>query len=245
MISKIELKQYERQILIKGWGTEAQEKIKNTTVFIAGAGGLGSSASMYLATAGFGRLIICDYDNVELSNLNRQILHNHKRIGMNKADSALITLRDINPSTDIVLIKEKITKKNAKKLIGNSDIIIDCLDNFQTRHILNKISVEFEIPMIHAGITEFHGQITFLNPPETPCLACFYSENPKKEIFPITGATAGIFGSLQAMEAIKYITGIGENLKNKILFFDGKEMRFSTINISHNLKCKICKERRA
>jgi molybdopterin-synthase adenylyltransferase len=239
MLTPDEQSRYRRQLTIADWGEEAQLRLKKASVFVAGAGGLGSPVLMYLAAAGVGTISVCDYDSVELSNLNRQILHCDARIGSPKADSARDTLHTTNPNVTVLPVKTQITRKNAASLIGSSDLIIDCLDNFEARHILNTVSVSRSIPMIHAGISGFQGQITFLKPPETPCLACFY-QKPKKTTPPVLGATAGAIGSLQAMEALKYLTGIGGNLMGKLLFFDGKEMRMETVKIVRNPRCRVC-----
>ncbi len=231
---------YERQMMIPHWGEEGQKKLTSATVFVAGAGGLGSPLLYYLAVAGIGHLRVCDFDAVELSNLNRQILHTSERIGMNKAESAQMTLKKANENIEIEIIKEKIEKHNVNNLVYGADIIIDCLDNFDTRHLLNRASVEMKIPFIHAGVEGLRGQITFLQPPETPCLACFIPMKVKKEKFPIVGATPGALGALQAMEAIKHLTGIGETLKNRLLLFDGITMEFSTIKLTKNPKCSVC-----
>ncbi len=240
MIAEHELKRYQRQLQINGWGAASQERLKQARVFVAGAGGLGSPLLMYLAVAGVGTIHVCDFDRIEISNLNRQILHNDRKIGMPKADSAKAMLNELNPFTEIIPVKNTLTAKNAGSLVGNSDLIVDCLDNFKTRHILNRISVGRGIPMLHAGVSGLQGQITFLHPPETPCLSCFYPASPKKQVFPILGATAGVLGTLQAMEALKYLSGIGENLKNRLLFFDGQDMKFETIKISRNPRCAVC-----
>lgn len=242
MLSADEITRYTRQLLIEGWSEKIQEKLKNSTVFVAGAGGLGSPVLMYLTSAGIGNIIVCDFDSVELSNLNRQILHSDERIGMQKADSACMTLEKINPGINIIPIREKLTRKNAGNLIADADIIMDCLDNFDTRFILNNISVKNHIPLVHAGVSDFSGQITFLSPPETPCLECIFPKKTKKQKVPIAGSTAGVIGSLQATEAIKYLTGIGETLKNRLLFWDGAGMSFRIINLSRNPKCRMCRK---
>jgi adenylyltransferase/sulfurtransferase len=159
---------------------------------------------------------------------------------MNKAESACAAIRELNPGVKAIPLTERIVSGNAERLVAGSDIIIDCLDNFKARHALNRLSVKASIPLVHAGVTEFHGQLGFFHPPETPCLACFYPHSPGKQRFPIAGATAGVIGSLQAMEAIKALTGIGENLKNRILFFEGREMRFTTMALSKDPRCRVC-----
>lgn len=234
------LRRYSRQLTIEGWGKDAQRRLGQMTAFIAGAGGLGSPVLLYLAAAGVGTLRICDCDRVDITNLNRQIIHSGQSIGVNKAESACAAIRQLNPGVKAIPLTERIVPGNAERLVAGSDIIIDCLDNFKARHVLNRLSVKGSIPFVHAGVTEFHGQLGFFHPPETPCLACFYPRNPAKKSLPIAGATAGVIGALQAMEAIKALTGIGENLKNRILFFEGREMRFTTMAVSKNPKCRVC-----
>jgi molybdopterin/thiamine biosynthesis adenylyltransferase len=241
MLSKDEIQLYTRHLGIPSWGTSGQEKLKGSRVFVAGAGGLGSPVLYYLTAAGIGNLILCDCDRIDMSNLNRQILHRFKRIGGPKADSARDTLEELNPFVTITSINKKITPKNAEDLVEGSDLIIDCLDNFKTRHVLNRVSVSLRVPMIHAGVSEFRGQVTFLHPPETPCLACFLPEVDVKKINYIAGTTAGVIGSLQAVEAIKYLAGIGATLKNRILFWDGLSMEFETISLKRNPGCRVCK----
>ncbi|TAL37142.1 MAG: HesA/MoeB/ThiF family protein [Spirochaetes bacterium] len=241
MVTAQDRARYARQMIIPGWGEAAQEKLARATVFIAGCGGLGSPVSLYLAAAGVGTIIVCDSDSVEITNLNRQLLHDFSRIGTPKSDSAFKTLSALNAEISIVPVREKITKKNAASLIRGAGLIMDCLDNFETRHILNLVSVREGIPLVHAGIEGMQGQVTFLQPPLTPCLACFQPESPGKKAVPVLGATAGILGSLQALEAIKYITGLGTTLANRLLFWDGAEIRWASISISRNPKCKVCR----
>jgi molybdopterin-synthase adenylyltransferase len=243
MVTVEELKRYQRQILVDGWGESGQERIKQANIFVAGAGGLGSAVLLYLAAAGIGTLKICDCDTVALSNLNRQVLYSHQCIGMPKVESARNALKLTNPYTNIIQLDRKITQANAEDLIGNADLVIDCLDNHETRHVLNMVSVSNHIPMIHAGVTGFRGQITFLHPPETACLGCFSApgHTEPKEL-PIVGCTAGILGTLQAMEALKYLTGIGKVLKNELLFFDGLTMQFQIMELDKNPECTVCGE---
>ena len=240
MLTRKESERYSRQILISGFEKIGQEKLKNATVFIAGAGGLGSSCSMYLAAAGVGDIKICDFDKTVLSNLNRQILHNESKIGINKAVSAKVTLAKINQNVNVEAIEEKITEKNICRLVGNSQIIIDCMDNFPTRFILNKCSKMKKIPLVHGSVYGLEGRLTFIKIPETPCLKCIYCYPPPKKVFPVLGATPGIIGCLQAMETIKYIIGLGENMKGRFLIFDGKNMNFSETQILKNPKCPVC-----
>ena len=231
---------YSRQMLIDGWGKEGQKKLKKSTVFIAGAGGLGSPVSIYLAVAGIGKIIICDFDSVEVTNLNRQILHSHTRIGINKALSAKITLTAINPDVEVIPLTEKITADNGFELVGDSHIIMDCMDNLETRYILNEVAIKKGIPLVFGAISGIQGILSFIQPPETPCLKCLFPEAPPKETFPVVGSTPGVIGALQALEAIKYLVGIGKLLKNKLLVWDGMSCDFRTFKAQKDPSCLVC-----
>jgi len=231
---------FSRQLKIKDWGEAAQNRLYSSTVVIAGSGGLGSPVILYLTAAGVGNLKIIDYDTVELSNLNRQIIHTTSSIDHPKVLSASESAQSIYPAVNIIPVEEKITAQNCNDLIGTADLIIDCLDNFKTRHILNKTAVENSIPLIHGGIEQFQGQVTFIHSPDTPCLTCFLPQKDNPEKPQVVGATAGIIGSIQAQEALKYLTGIGPALKNKLLFFDGLSMEIEKMNLTKNSSCKVC-----
>ena len=231
---------YNRQIILSGWGEEGQKKVKQATVFIAGAGGLGSPVAIYLAAAGVGRLRICDFGEPELSNLNRQILHNKEDIGKNKALSAKETIAKINPHIKVENLSDKIERENIAQLVDDAYIIVDCMDNFPTRHILNEYAVKVGLPFVHAGVFGMSGQITFIHTPETPCLYCVFPGSPPSELFPIVGATAGVIGTLEALEVLKYLTGKGSLLKNRMLFWDGELMTFHEITLPKDPKCTVC-----
>jgi adenylyltransferase/sulfurtransferase len=241
MLTENELIRYKRQLEVSGWDNSTQEKLKNSTVFIAGAGGLGSPVLYYLAAAGVGHIKICDRDKVELSNLNRQILYNTSETGSWKAETASAKTSLLNDSIKIVYFNSE-AGLNLLDEIKECDIIIDCLDNFESRHLLNRISLQTGIPMMHAGVSEYYGQMTFLQPGDTPCLACFIPENIKKETRGIVGAMAGIVGSMQALEVIKYLTGRGDILKNRLLHIDGKSMDITALTIKRNPDCKVCSQ---
>ncbi len=235
-----ELNLYSRQLKINNWGEETQLKLKNSKVTIAGAGGLGSPVAIYLATVGVGTITIIDNDNIELSNLNRQILHNSESLKKDKTDSAFLTLTKYNKNIKIIPINKKIDKKNTEELFINSDIIVDCLDNFKTRAAINEYAIKNKVPIVHGGVSSFNGQVTFMQPEETACLSCFLPTTDNIKSPPIVGASAGVIGSIQAVEVIKYLTGIGENLKNELLFWDGLTMSFRKMKLSKNPKCKFC-----
>ena len=239
-LSEKELERYHRQMLIRNWGEEGQKKLRSSTVFIAGAGGLGSPVAIYLAVAGIGRIRICDCGDPELSNLNRQILYTEQDIGKNKALSARETLLALNPHVVVEPLTDKITEQTVAGLVADSHIIIDCLDNFPTRHILNRYAVKTGLPFIHGGIYGISGQLTFIHTPETPCLNCIFPGSPPPAVFPVAGVTPGVIGVLEALEVIKWIVGIGENLKGKLLIWDGELMEFQKIAINKDPNCPVC-----
>lgn len=240
LLTEYDLARYQRQMMIQGWSEAGQLKIKKSRVFIIGAGGLGSPVSIYLAAAGVGDIRICDDDTVELSNLNRQILHPDDRLGVSKAVSAEKTLHEINPTISVTGIAERLTEDNAERLIGTPDLILDCLDNFDTRFLINRYCLKHKIPFVHGAISGLAGQITFIQPFETACLRCFIPSAPPKSVFPVLGTTPGIIGTLQAMEALKYLAGVGEGLKGRILFFDGENMSFEMITVYRRPDCPDC-----
>jgi adenylyltransferase/sulfurtransferase len=234
------LERYQRQLILPEWGTEAQDKLKAARVFVAGAGGLGCPAALNLALAGVGHIVICDFDMVDMSNLNRQFLHPEKKIGSNKARSAQETLSSINSQITIESISHKITNHNVDDLVGDAQIILDCLDNFPDRHVLNMCAIRKGIPMVHGAIWGLEGRIIFLNPPHTPCLKCIFTEGPPAERLPVLGAVACITGSLQALEAVKFVAGVGELLLGRMLIFDGATTRFQELEIPRDPHCDAC-----
>lgn len=240
MVSSLEREVYKRQIMMPGWSEETQDRLKNSTVLVAGAGGLGSPVAMYLAVAGVGTIRICDFDSPDWSNLNRQILHDPSRIGVNKARSARKTLERLNGLIRIIDIAEKITGDSVDRVVDNADLIVDCMDNMETRFVLDDCARRRRIPLIHGAVRGLEGRMTFIQSPETPCLRCLTPEAPPKEIFPIVGAVPGVIGSLQALEAIKFLTGTGALLRGKWLVWDGEFQEFHTFPIPRDPSCPAC-----
>ena len=240
MISEKEKERYDRQILIDEIGIEGQEKLKKSRVLISGAGGLGSPISYYLAAAGVGTLRIVDQDEVSLSNLNRQILYQNKDIGRKKASAAQEKIGELNPDIQVEAIVDRITDGNVFDLSHGCDIILDALDNFPTRYLLNQAALNNNIPFIYGGVCGLEGALTTIIPGETACLRCIFPASPPPETAPVLGITPGTIGCLQAMEAIKLILGIGRLLTNRLLIFDGFNMRFKEIRLSRNPQCHSC-----
>jgi len=239
MLTERELDRYDRQIRLLG--EDGQEKLKDAKVFIAGAGGLGCPISIYLAAAGIGKISLVDKDTVALSNLNRQILHWEKDIDREKAISAKEKLTEINRDIKIDAKSETITKDNASDLVADADLIIDAMDNFSTRYLLNRTALEKGIPFVHGAINGFHGQATTVLPGESACLRCIFREAPPPSVFPVLGVTPGIIGLIQASEAIKYIVGIGELLSGKLLLWDGLTSQTEIVLVEKNAQCPDCR----
>jgi len=236
-----ELERYDRQIRIKELGKRGQLKLKKARVMVAGAGGLGCPASLYLVAAGVGRLAIVDKETVELSNLNRQISHWSDDVGKLKSVSVLEKLRQLNPEVDVEAVPKVITPDNARGLVHGFTVVVDGMDNWRTRFVLNQACVKENVPFVHAGVYSFYGQITTIIPGKGPCLQCILPKiPPEEEKFPILGATAGTLGLLEALETVKVITGIGEALVGRMLHFDGETMRFQEIKVERRTDCPVC-----
>lgn len=231
---------YDRQMMIPGFGEDGQQKLKSSRIFVAGCGGLGSPVATYLAMAGFGHIIIADNDIVDLSNLNRQFLHWDANVGDAKVKSGYGKLALINPSIKISAINGLIYERNVYDLTSGCDLIIDAMDNFETRYLLNKAAIKHGIPFIHGAVRGFEGRLTTIIPGKTPCLRCIYPHPAPKEKFPVLGATPGVIGTLQAMEAVKVVLGIGLTLQDRLLIFDGEFMEFHTIQVKKDLECPEC-----
>lgn len=221
-------------------GPEGQEKLRNARILIAGAGGLGSAIATYLAAAGVGYIRIVDEDTVEDSNLNRQILYREQDIGTSKVIVAERTIHAISRDTQVDAICRHIDKTTVCELVQGMDLILDGMDNFPGRYVLNKAGQDEKIPFIHGAVHGFYGQVTTIIPGVTPCLRCIIPTPPAWENAPIIGVTCGAIGCIEATEAIKYLTGIGEIFKNRLLLWDGLRGDAETIRIVGSPDCIDC-----
>lgn len=233
---------YERQEIIPDWGSAGQAKLRNSHIGIAGTGGLGSPASIYLAAAGVGRLTICDFQDVEVSNLNRQVLYTSDDVGKSKVQAASTRLSALNPDIEILSWNKAITRENVAEIFDGCSLVVDCLDNPETRLVINRYCVENTIAFVHAGVREFYGQVMLIVPPSTPCLACFFdAEGFKNEgPIPIAGSTAGVLGSLEANIAIQYLLGKGSGNEGVFFSVDLRAMEINRIEMTRNPDCPVC-----
>jgi molybdopterin/thiamine biosynthesis adenylyltransferase/rhodanese-related sulfurtransferase len=239
---------YSRHLLIPEVGDVGQQKLLNSKVLLIGAGGLGSPAAYYLASAGVGTIGIVDSDVVDLTNLQRQILHTTDRIGESKVRSAKQTLEALNPDVKIVGYEERLTAVNIDRIIEGYDVVIDGADNFPTRYLLNDASVKHRIPVVHGSIYRFEGQVTVFKPFEGPCYRCLFPEPPPPELAPscaeagVLGVLPGVIGTIQATEAIKLLLGIGEPLVGRYLLYDALEGSFREVRLRRDPECPVCGE---
>ncbi|SFM92009.1 HesA/MoeB/ThiF family protein [Methanolobus profundi] len=240
MFSEDELERYSRQTML--FGEDGQKRLKDATVFIAGAGGLGCPVALYLAAAGVGNLVIADRDTVERTNLNRQVLHWESDIGREKVLSVKEKLHDINPHINVETFYLTIDHTNIRELVGDADIIIDAMDNYPVRYLLNQVAHEKGIPLVHGAIRGFDGQAMTIVPGESACFNCVFPSPPPTEVFPVVGVTPGIIAMIQVNEAIKYLLGTGELLTNRLLIWNGLCSEMEYMRVSKRCDCKICAE---
>ncbi len=237
---------YQRHLLLPEVGDAGQQKLLESKVLLLGAGGLGSPAALYLAAAGVGNLGIIDMDVVDASNLQRQILHNMDRIGDRKVDSAKKTLTLLNPDVVVTTYDQRLGADNILDIIDGYDVIVDGTDNFPTRYLLNDAALKKKIPVVHGSIFRFEGQATVFDPYVGPCYRCFVPEPPPAELAPscaeagVLGVLPGIIGSIQAMEAIKILLGLGTSLSGRLLAYDALEETFRTFKMRRDPSCSTC-----
>lgn len=245
-----QLERYSRHIILSQVGGTGQKKILSSKVLIIGTGGLGSPAAMYLAAAGVGHIGLVDYDTVDLSNLQRQIIHQTCDVGRAKIESGRETINALNPDVQVHTYDEQVTAANISDIINDLDydFIIDGTDNFPAKFLINDACVLMRKPFSHAGIIRFQGQTITYVPGESPCYRCVFNEPPPKDAVPtcrqagVLGVMGGVIGTIQATEALKYILGVGELLTGYLLTYDALTMTFRKIRVSHNRRCKICGE---
>ena len=238
---------YSRQIMLPHFGIEGQQRLKDAHVIIIGLGGLGSPASLYLAASGVGSLTLVDFDTVDNSNLQRQIVHNTGSIGVSKVQSAKMTLLNINPEIIINCVNKKLTQDELEVLIGKTSCVIDATDNFDTRFLINRACVAKKTALISAAAIQYEGQISVfdLTQEDSACYACLYDEHSAEENTNcsdngILAPVVGILGSMQALEAIKLICNLGETLQNRLLIFDALALQWRTMKLKRDPNCSVC-----
>ena len=245
-LSPDELQRYSRHLTLPEFGREGQEALKNSSVLLVGAGGLGSPAATYLAAAGVGRIGLVDFDSVEASNLQRQILYGTSDVGRPKLDAASERLQDLNPHVDVETHEVRLTSDNALGIIDQYDVVADGTDNFPTRYLVNDACVMTGTPNVYASIFRFEGQVSVFATEDGPCYRCLYEEPPPPGLVPscaeggVLGILPGFIGTLQATEVIKLLTGVGEPLVGRLLMSDALNMDFRTVNVPTNPDCPVC-----
>jgi sulfur-carrier protein adenylyltransferase/sulfurtransferase len=245
-LSVDEVKRYSRHLIIPEIGMTGQKRLKNARVLCVGAGGLGSPALLYLAAAGVGTLGIIDFDTVDESNLQRQIIHGQSDIGRPKAESARDSIREINPYVDVVLYEEALSTENAMEIFSEFDLIVDGTDNFATRYLVNDACVLLGKPYVWGSIFRFDGQASVFWAEYGPCYRCLYPDPPPPGMVPscaeggVLGVLCGSIGSIQVTEAIKLITGVGDSLAGRLMIYDALEMNYRTVRVRKDPECAIC-----
>jgi len=248
ILSEAQAKRYSRHVLVPEVGERGQFKLLDSRVLLIGAGGLGSPAAYYLAAAGVGTIGIIDADVVEESNLQRQIIHNTKRIGQYKAESARETIEALNPDVKVITYIERLDETNVARIIAGYDVIIDGTDNFPTRYLLNDAAIMANKPVVHGSVFRFEGQLTIFKPNEGPCYRCLYPEPPPPALAPscaeagVLGVLPGIIGLLQATETVKLLLGIGEPLVGRMMTYDALAGEFNELRLYRDPECPACGE---
>jgi molybdopterin/thiamine biosynthesis adenylyltransferase/rhodanese-related sulfurtransferase len=247
-MNEAQVKRYSRHLLVPEVGEQGQFKLLDSKVLLLGAGGLGSPAAYYLAAAGVGTIGIIDDDVVEESNLQRQIIHNTKRVGQYKAESARETIEALNPDVKVITYIERLDETNVARIIADYDVIVDGTDNFPTRYLLNDAAIMANKPVIHGSVFRFEGQLTVFKPYEGPCYRCLYPEPPPPALAPscaeagVLGVLPGIIGLLQATETIKVLLGIGDPLVGRLMTYDALAGEFSELRLFRDPNCPACSE---
>jgi len=245
-LSQEERERYQRHLRIPAFEEEGQLKLKGGSVLVVGTGGLGSAVLLYLAAAGVGKLGIVDSDVVELSNLQRQILYDTENLGVQKMESSFNRLHKLNPHVDLKLYLQHFEKENAEQIIQEYSIVMDGTDNFEARFLINDMCVKLRKPYIYGAIDQFHGQVSVFDASKGACFRCLYPHMPSDEVTAankgvgVVGAVPGIIGSMEALECIKILTGIGNPLYSRMILLDGEQMEFREIQIRKRVDCPVC-----
>lgn len=248
-LTRSEFQRYSRQLLLPEIGLQGQERLKASSILIVGAGGLGSPVSMYLAAAGVGRIGLVDHDVVELTNLQRQIIHGTSRLGERKVLSARDRLADINPEVEVIIFDEPFTSENAEQISKPFDLLIDASDNFPTRYLINDLCVLTGKANVSGSVSRFDGQVSVFWAEKGPCYRCLFPDPPPVGLIPscaeggVLGLLPGTIGTLQATEAIKLLLGIGTHLIGTLLIYDALDMRFEMVKLKKHPECKVCSQK--
>ena len=246
-LNDAQLLRYSRHILLDEIGIEGQQKLLAARVLVIGAGGLGSPAALYLASAGVGRLTLVDHDTVDLTNLQRQIAHTTARVGSPKAESARAAIAAINPEVEVVALLERVDDARLAQLVQDADVVLDCTDNFATRHAVNRACVAHRVPLVSGAVIRFDGQVSVFDPRtgDMPCYSCLFPQDQAFEdvacsTMGVFAPLVGIVGAMQAAEALKLVMGIGTSLAGRLLLLDGLRMEWSSIGVGRAGGCPVC-----
>lgn len=242
-----ELLRYSRHILLPEIGIEGQERLRSAHALIIGAGGLGSPAALFLAASGVGTITLCDGDTVDLTNLQRQILHHTSSVGLSKVESAQAALAEINPEVKVQTIAKRVDEAHLAELAINADVVLDCSDNFTTRYAINRVCSRLQKPLVSGAATRFDGQITVfdLRQPDSPCYHCLYPEHAESAetrcaVMGVFAPLVGVIGSLQAAEALKLLIAVGKPLTGRLLVMDMLDMNWRTLKLAPDAQCPVC-----
>ena len=242
-----QLLRYSRHILLDEIGIEGQQRLLGASALVIGAGGLGSPAAMYLAASGLGRIVLVDDDEVDLTNLQRQLMHTSARVGQPKVDSGRVALLQINPDIDVVAMRERVADARLSQLVAEANVVLDCSDNFATRHAVNRACVAHRVPLVSGAVIGFDGQLSVFDArrADSPCYCCLF---PQDQHFTdaacstmgVFAPLVGVIGAMQAAEAMKLVMGIGASLAGRLLLLEGRAMEWTCMNLKRNPACPVC-----
>jgi len=245
-----QLLRYSRHILLDEVGIEGQERVLGARALLIGAGGLGSPAALYLAASGVGRITLVDDDEVDLTNLQRQVMHTTERVGRPKVESGREALLQINPDVEVIALRERVAGERLRELVAANDVVLDCSDNFATRHAVNRACVDARVPLVAGAVIRFDGQVSVFDVREeaSPCYACLFPEDSRFEdaacsSMGVFAPLVGVIGAVQAAEALKLLAGCGRPLVGRLLMLDGRGMEWTEVRVGRNPCCPVCRAR--